>query len=538
MRHSAQRLLIIVVAALLWSPASQAQEALPKIAQVGPWPVVSKLVAFDGRLWFANSVKGRNHNSADLYSYDPTSGETRYERHLFSQDAGDPLVADGLLYWPFEDSRFSLGWGHFLMTDGTAWRYGTIPTAQIFHTHAMAQQGGDLIAATSAWRATLQRSSDGGRTWRVIYDHPTPERRVSRIVNLLPFGERLLADLKAREDGGLLSLAHGEVTRIPGWPHERPRRGLAAFRGQVYGLVQEEDGIALWRSDGVASERLRAPDEDWRARAIAAGDDALWVVTAEPSGGLVWRSPDGTSWEPAYQVTGGRPHELLFAAGQVFVSGAGDDGRGILWGPPAPVAFKTPSAGSLPSNPATEPNRRDWVAAAAGLEAMLAQTDPYARHGAALRDLIYELATEGPPEGFFAERLKAVMPEDELSLIGGAVRDPAHKLGRWLLLWGMTLAGAGDVPLSLLGEPWTATENGAEKYFDAPPAALWTVANIGQRDRATIAALIERLGRADDPLWLRGDVVGALTTVSGERFAYDIAAWRDWWDAAAEGWPD
>lgn len=169
---------------------------------------------------------------------------------------------------------------------------------------------------------------------------------------------------------------------------------------------------------------------------------------------------------------------------------------------------------------------------------MLAQPAPYARHGAKLRDLIYALANEGPPASFFAERMKAVMPEDELSLIGGAVRDPAHKLGRWLLLWGMTLAGRSEVPLSLLAEPWTTPENRAEKYFDAPPAALWAVASSRQQDRATVEALIGRLERVGDPLWLRGDVVGALSAVSGQRFAYDIAAWRDWWGSAAGSWPD
>lgn len=61
------------------------------------------------------------------------------------------MVADGLLYWPFEDSRTSLGFGHFMVTDGTRWQLGTIPTAQTFHTPAMAAPDGHLIAATSAW---------------------------------------------------------------------------------------------------------------------------------------------------------------------------------------------------------------------------------------------------------------------------------------------------------------------------------------------------------------------------------------------------
>jgi len=136
-------------------------------------------------------------------------------------------------------------------------------------------------------------------------------------------------------------------------------------------------------------------------------------------------------------------------------------------------------------------------------------------------------------------------------------------LGRWILLWGMSLAGTevvsldrlmaprtaigstaktrvatATVPLDWLNEPWTRPANPAEKYYATAPAAIWTVGQIGQRDRSTVGALIARLERVDDPLWLTGDVVGALTALTGERFAYDRAAWRDWWVKAQIGWPD
>ena len=61
-------------------------EALAVVARVGPWPVASGLIGFAGRLWFVNSVKYGNHNSADIYSLDPVGGAPRYERRLFSQD--------------------------------------------------------------------------------------------------------------------------------------------------------------------------------------------------------------------------------------------------------------------------------------------------------------------------------------------------------------------------------------------------------------------------------------------------------------------
>ena len=63
------------------------------------------------------------------------------------------------------------------------------------------------------------------------------------------------------------------------------------------------------------------------------------------------------------------------------------------------------------------------------------------------------------------------------------------------------------------------------------------VGQIGQDDAATIDALVARLDRVDDPLWLTGDVVGALTALTGERFAYDRMAWRDWWETTWAEWP-
>ena len=53
----------------------------------------------------------------------------------------------------------------------------------------------------------------------------------------------------------------------------------------------------------------------------------------------------------------------------------------------------------------------------------------------------------------------------------------------------------------------------------------------------TIGALVARLDQAGDPLWLTGDVVGALTALTGRRFGYDRAAWQAWWHAEQANWP-
>ncbi len=508
------------------------------LARIGPWPVVSHLVGYRDRLWFANSVKGVNHNSADVYSYDPASGEVRYERHLFSQDAGRPAVADGLLYWPFEDARFSTGFGHFLVTDGERWQLGTIPTARIFHTHAMAAMPQGLLAATSAWRAGLQLSNDGGRTWRQLYDHPTPEGRVTRIVELAIVGDQAFARLMGRGGQRLLRFDGEKVSDVAGWPHGPPIAALTVWQGRVYGAIREAEGTAIWRTDGRQTERLAAPRRDWPVQALVADADGLWALTANEVGGTVWQSPDGVDWQPQFRISGGKPLSLTVYRRGVYVGGAGDDGRGILWGSPGPTIAGDRAPPVWPPWSAPAKTDLDWVAVGRDLDRLLADPAAYADHARLLRTLVFDLAQAGPPRDFFASRLTAPMPSKGLSLIGGAVTVPAAELGRWLLLWGMAMSGHGRVPLTLIEEPWTTRANPSEKYFEAAPAAMWTAAMTGQNDRATIEALIARLGRAGDPLWLTGDVIGALSALTRRRFGYDIAAWRAWWELARRDWPD
>jgi hypothetical protein len=508
-------------------------EILPVLARVGPWPVVSRQIGFQGRLWFANSVKGRNHNSADIYSLG-SDGEARYETHLFSQDAGKPLVAASRLYWPFEDPRSSLDCGDFLATDGNGWTYGTIPTAVIYHVHALAESGRRLVAATSAWRAGLHLSGDGGRSWRQVYDHPTPKGRVTRIVDLMPLGDRVLAYLTSRDDKRVLRLAGDAVGDLPGWPAGGPLRGWTLFEDGVIALLAGEGGTAVWRSDGDSAEELAPPRPDWNPRHLAAGAGALWAVTGD---GRLWRSPDGRDWRVPRRLEGGRPHEVAVFAGRPYVGGAGDDGRGILWGE-ALTGKATDGAGTA-DPPSAEPSRKpDWAELGEALDWAITDVRGYEKQAGSLCGLVAEAARAGPPDGFFESRWNAPWPDVSISLVGGATRVTARELGRWILLWGMALAGKGRVPVGILSEPWTTPVNRAEKYFAILPAALWTIARTGQNDIATLDALIARLDANDDPLWLTGDVVGALTAVTGRRFAYDRAAWRAWWVAARAAWPD
>jgi hypothetical protein len=40
---------------------------------------------------------------------------------------------------------------------------------------------------------------------------------------------------------------------------------------------------------------------------------------------------------------------------------------------------------------------------------------------------------------------------------------------------------------------------------------------------------MERLESGSDPDWLTGDVIGALSALSGQSFGWDVEAWKAWW---------
>ena len=215
---------VLLACSLAGALGSRAEE-LVVLARPGPWTAVSGLVGYGERLWFVNAELFVNHNSADVYSYDPRTGRARYEAHLFSQNAGLPAVAEGLLYWPFEDARSSAGRGEFMVTDGRDWAWHLLPERQVFHIHAMLGHRGTLFAATSAWRGGLQRSDDGGHSWRLLYEYPSPPRTVSR------FTEETVKVFPASDPGSCIARTcylYRQSKRphrgSPPWPRDATRR--------------------------------------------------------------------------------------------------------------------------------------------------------------------------------------------------------------------------------------------------------------------------------------------------------------------------
>ncbi|GAB5483426.1 MAG: hypothetical protein Pars92KO_31830 [Parasphingorhabdus sp.] len=503
---------------------------LDVIAQVGPWPVASRLIGYRGKLWFANSVKGRNHNSADIWSFDPDTRETRYERHLYSQDAGHPLVYKGLLYWPFEDALQSAGEGVVEVTDGVTWSPLIIPNSPIYHTSQLLEWNDGLLAITGTRNAGLQRSTDAGRSWEEFYIHPTPSTHVSRIKEILLFNGETYASLKDTKVKRLVRWTGSGFQTVSSWPLNRFFNGLTVHREGLFGIVGRGGEREIWRFDGRRSIRVgfKGAFVD-----LASDGDQLWVVSND---GRLWSSQNGNSWTRHGDLENGRPVSIQAIAGGIYVAGAGDDGRGIVWGPSEhviPLGKKPPE---LISQLPAEKTGLDWAAAGQKIDALLSDPSTYIDAGRSeVRRLIVQASTNGAPSGFFAERLKVEIPPVTVRAFGGNMELRAKDIARAVLLSGMERAGHANVPISYLTDPWTSPPNSYEKYFEIELSALRAVAASGQDDRETIEALLARLDFANDPPWLRSQVIGTLTAVSGEHFGYDVAAWKKWAKSKVDG---
>ena len=527
------RATLVLIASLAIAPsmpASAGNAPLIVLSRPGIWESVSQMIGFMGRLWFVNSVKFRNHNSADIYSYDPVSGDTRYERHLFSQDAGDPVVSNGLLYWPFEDARFSAGRGEYAVTNGQLWQWRLLRDGEVFHVHAMAGRGTTLFAATSAWRGGLQRSENGGASWKIIYDHATPAGRVSRVTSLALLGDALYAGLTSYTDEGgkLFRLENGTLAAVQKWPRGQRSTALHARAGWLYAVNDDGAASRVWRTDGTRVEAVAGLD-GVNVRAFASGPRHLWAVSASAGNGALWRSRDGLQWTLVQRFENAEPLDVAIYAGNVYVGTRGPGEHGALWGPPAPANTELTAMVPMPQLPPA--TGTDPVAQMHRMNEGLRSVRDFHDYRGLLNAYLQPMALGRWPS--LGEELTQQLRADgsllPLHAFGGALEAPLNQIHRWFVLWAMGLSGSGNVPPAYLTENWQAPRNRAEKYFELAPAAAWTAAQNEQRGDTIVDALIARLDAVDEPRWLAGDWVGALSALSGERFAYDAQAWREWW---------
>lgn len=499
--------------------------------EMGPWPVVSRLIGYGDRIWFANSVKGGNHNSADLYSIPLEGGGPRYEGHLFSQDAGDPVVHQGLLYWPLEDARTEPGIGAFDVTDGVRWEHGLIPTEQAFHVHAMIAAGERLYAAPSAWKASIARSEDGGASWSNVYLHPTPERRVSRITGLATMGDRVIGVLNAPDGQRLIRVDDGSGRPLSGWPEGRRTVDLVTHRDTLFGLVAGRGGREIWRSDGEVSALVWRAPEAWVPAALASDGEHLWMAGVENGAASLWTSPDARGWTEVAKLGVGDVFDMAVHRGVIAIGGCCAGDQGVLWvvrsGVTVDTVAREPAWPRL-DGPSSAGADIDWDAKADALDQRLADPETYRGYGEPLKRAILDLPREGVPPDFYPDRFDAPMPEDPLPMFGDIILDQMSVMGRWHLYWGMGLARSGKVDPADILRPWDYAPNGPAKHFSTPEIAIWAAGRLGRRDPDVLNALVRRLEDQATPLWLKGDAAGALTRLTGQRHGYDARAWRRW----------
>ena len=533
MGNIVQPIICAVVLSLLNSISVVAGEKggfrLELIVEPGPWTGVSALVGFGGQVWFANSVKFVNHNSADVYSYDPYTGRTRYESHLFSQDAGDPVVQNGLLYWPFEDPRFSADRAEFMVTNGRDWDWHDIPAAKAFHFHALGKHDGSLYAATSAWRAGIQKSNDRGLTWRSIYDHPTPDKRVSRIVTLTSGAGRLYAGLSdpVSSRSPLLEIKGNKVRPLHSAPAGFSGESLVLHRNWLYASIRNGEDRVLWRTNGTSGEVVPPPSAG-RVNAMASGDSVLWAVTTEKFGGALWSSSDSRNWSLIQRFERTVPIDVLDYRDNVYVSTYTNNGSGALWGTRHPVSLHKsgepvplPQVGTKPSEPMAE--------LSAELNRVWADDVAFDNLWDRLMEVLTKIEKhEKKAAGnLLVDQLINVRLSGNIDVFGGNYKVSRQRTVQWYLLRAIARNGSGPIPVRFLRQPWDEADNSAEKYFHPAPAAAWAIGRSGQNDESTLTALVNGLDRMPD--WLVGDHIGALSAVTGERFGYDVSAWRSWW---------
>jgi formylglycine-generating enzyme required for sulfatase activity len=301
---------VLAIAMFAFHAPACADEQLIPLARVGPWPGISALIGYGDRLWFVNSVKFRDHNSADVYSYHPKTGAVRYERHLFSQDAGEPAVVGGLLYWPFEDARFSTRRGEYMVTNGHDWQWRMLPHPRVLLDKPFEEtpHRGEKYAEPApavAWAAGEMRQDDAATLEKLITRldrRGDPPWLAGDMVGALTaitgcrFGYDVAAWrawLQTRADctknsgaskTDLISLPGGTFTMgdVEGEPDEAPRSvSLRSFR-----LMRHEVTNGEFAAFVAATRHVTDPERR--------GAGYVWTDRWREVSGADWRHPQGS----------------------------------------------------------------------------------------------------------------------------------------------------------------------------------------------------------------------------------------------------
>jgi len=523
---------------LLWlvvpNPASA--ESMVQVAELKAWPGVSQLISYNDRIWFVNSEPFKDTNVADIYSFSPASKALKYERSLFSQDVGNPVVHEGLLHWPFEDPRRSAGTGEYAVTDGDRWQWQYMESGSVMHVHAMDVCNDQLVAVTGSWTGQLHTQQADSK-WQLSYDYEAGSASFSRLVNVDQFNDTCIIGAAARgkKDAKLFSLEDAQPVAPSGWPISDRVDNLTVHKDELFGFTDTGSKRNLMHFDGTETKEISIPKGN-RLRALHSNGDKLWLVTRhienKVNNGRLWVYENGEF--SALQEFAQAPVSVTSHKNKVYI-GTYQPGGGALWEytDEQPGDVVDAETAELPVKNESAPLDESLVEALYNeMSEIISDPESTADYSRILRRKIGRHPSIKTAEfGAAVTRLLSEPIED--GQVTMFTRQPLTReaLIRWYLLTTLAISGHGSVDPEWIGDGVELEAHSSGKHFDPSVAAIVAVGWIGQNDKPTIDALIQRLNQDSDPAWIKSDVIGSLTALTEQQFAYDVTAWNQWWQS-------
>ena len=527
---------VFVLFVFLFSSNGWAQQ-LERIAHLPQWPGVSQLVVYNDRIWFVNSHPYKDNNVADIYSYSPDETSVCYERSLFSQDAGVPVVYEGLLYWPFEDPRRSAGAGEYAVTDGTNWQWRSMQSGSVMHVHAMSVCNDRLVAVTGAWTGQLHQLGND-QQWRLEYDYPAGDASFSRLVSVSEHGGSCIVGASARgkAEAKLFAIDDTQRETLSGWPSSDRVDSLVVHNESLFAFVDSGGQRKLLQYDDGKTHTISLPT-DHRARALYSDGKTLWLGTLnvqdKKNRGQLWKYDDRAGFTPV-QALPKVPIVLTSFRGAIAIGTHAASG-GELWlfgEPDQSLESESPVASLSAASLQLEPDESQVNQLYDELLELLTDPASTADYARALRKLLGSHALIKSPEfGAALTNLLSVTFDGEPTKMFTDEVVSRQNLIRWYLITALAINGQGRIDPSWFNpaEELNVPSNG--KLFNPAIAAIVASGWLKQNDNVTLAALLQRLNNDTDPFWVKSDVIGALTALTDQRFGYDVVAWNNWWSS-------
>lgn len=535
MRSRMTKLLSGLIILTIFAATNGATQELERVARFEQWPGVSQVIAYRDRIWLVNSEPFRDNNAADVYSYSIKDKSLRYERSLFSQDVGVPVVFNGLLHWPFEDPRRSAGSGEYAVTDGTNWQWQAMRSGSVMHVHAMNVCDGELVAATGSWTGQLHRQEENN-DWEVQYDYPAAESSFSRIVSVIQLNDDCIVGASARRknEAKLFTLKGDKPEPIDGWPISDRVDNLTKHQQSIFAFADSGNNRRLIRYDGVQTHEVVLPDNQ-RPRAMHSDGNSFWLVTHDSNSdtkrGNLWKYSGNNEFEAV----------LHFPDVPISITSLGES---VVIGTYAKSGGALLVVNNVGQSPRTEPKTTELKLESEpqDLDPALTETlyqeiqkiikdpqstDNYAR--ALRRNLGRHPAIKTPEFGAALTRVLGESIEGPPTTMFTGQSIKHQDLVRWFLITTLAINGNGRVDPDWISLETELQVPDSSKVFDPSIASIVASGWLKQNDKQTLRALITRLNRTSDPLWVKADVIGALTAITNQRFAYDVSAWNLWW---------